>query len=59
MPEISVEELINYMLGYDWIASEEKLEDREPEEPETQKPYCPICGAEMEFDDTVCWNCNS
>lgn len=32
----------------------------EPEEPpdaeEAQKPYCNLCGAEMNIDDTECWN---
>lgn len=53
--EMSMQELINWMPGYDWLEPEEPPES---EKPQIQNPYCPICGSEMEFDDTHCWNCD-
>lgn len=60
----------DWMPGSEWIIpeaddSESSIEPNsaqdsdyeEPGEPESEKPYCPICGIELEWDDTGCWNC--
>ena len=53
--QMSMNQLINWMPGYEWIEDNEP--DIEPENPEIQKPYCLVCGEEMEFDSN-CWNCS-